>query len=83
MNRKGSSPTQPGWGICKIVDLYHDLPDLVEKANKHSLNIQQSEREEMDNIEFAGMSEEAIEDERKEYVPLVCLSLIRVHVTYM
>jgi len=76
MNRKGSSPTQPGQGIRKIVDLYHDLPDLVEKANKHLLNIWQSKREEMDNIEFAGMSEEAIEDEHKEYVPLVCLSLI-------
>ena len=73
MNRKGSSPTQPGWGIRKIIDLYHDLPDLVEKANKHLPNIPQSEMEEMDKIEFAGLSEESIEEERKEYV---CLGLI-------
>ena len=68
MSRKGSSPTQPGWGIHKIVDLYHDLPDLVEKANKHLPNIMQSKREEMDKIEFAGLSDEAIEDEHQEYV---------------
>jgi len=43
----------------------------VEKANKHSGNIPQSRREEMDQIEFAGMSEEAIEDEHNEFV---CLS---------
>jgi hypothetical protein len=43
----------------------------VEKANKHLSNILQSEREEMDNLEFAGLSKEAIEDELQEYV--VCL----------
>jgi len=69
-SRKGSSPTQPEQGICKIVDLYHDLPDLVEKANRHLPNIPQSEREEMDNIEFAGLTKEAIEDEHKEYICL-------------
>ncbi len=68
MSRKGSSPTQPGWGIHKIVDLYHDLPDLVEKANKHLPNIMQSKREEIDKIEFTGLSNEAIEDEHQEYV---------------
>jgi hypothetical protein len=68
-SRKGSSPTQPGRGIRKIVDLYHDLPDLVEKANKHLASTNpQSARDEMDSIEFAGMSEEEIEDEHKEYV---------------
>ena len=72
-NRKGNSPTQPGRGIRKIVDLYHDLPDLVEKANKHLPNNLQSEMQENDKVEFSGMSEEAIEDERKEYVscPLI------------
>jgi hypothetical protein len=70
MSRKGSSPTQPGWGICKIIDLYHNLPNLVEKANKHLTNVPQSEREKMDNIEFTGLSKEAIEDEHKEYVCL-------------
>ena len=80
-SRKGSSTTQPGHGIRKIIDLYHDLPNLVEKANKHLSNIPQSEREEMDNLEFTGLSKEAIEDELQEYV--VCLWLIWVHATYM
>ena len=51
----------------------------MEKANKHSASIPQSEREEMDSIEFAGLSEEEIEDEHKEYVSVMRL----VHVTYM
>jgi len=42
----------------------------VEKANKHLSNIPQSEREEMDNLEFTGLSKEAIEDELQEYVCL-------------
>jgi hypothetical protein len=33
----------------------------------------------MDSIEFAGLSEEEIEDEHKEYVSVMRL----VHVTYM
>jgi hypothetical protein len=31
-----TSPTQQGRGIRKIVDLYHDLSDLLNKAKKHS-----------------------------------------------
>jgi hypothetical protein len=50
------------------VDLYHDLPDLVEKANKHLPDVSQSERDENDKIEFAGFSDEAIEEECQEYV---------------
>jgi hypothetical protein len=65
----GSSSTQPGQGIHKIVDLYHDLPDLVEKANKCLPNILWSKREEMDKTEFAGLSE-AIKDKHKEYIHL-------------
>jgi len=34
--KTSNSPTQPGWGIRKIVDLYHDLSDLLNKAKKHS-----------------------------------------------
>jgi hypothetical protein len=49
------------------VDLYHDLPDLVEKANKHT-SIRQSEMGEMDRIEFAGLSNDAIEERYREYV---------------
>ena len=40
----------------------------MEKAGKHMLNIMQSEIEEMDRIEFAGLSDDVIEEERKEYV---------------
>ena len=40
----------------------------MEKANKHLPNNPQSEMEENDKIEFLGLSEEAIEDECKEYV---------------
>jgi len=40
----------------------------VEKANKNFLNIPQSERDEIDKIEFSGLSKEATEDEHKEYV---------------
>ena len=68
MSRKGGSLTQPGRGICRIMDLYHDLPDLVEKANKHMLSVMQSERDEIDKIDFAGLSDEAIEEEHQEYV---------------
>jgi hypothetical protein len=83
-NRKGNSPTQPGWGIHKIIDLYHDLPDLVEKANKHLPNNLQSEMQENDKVEFSGMSEEAIEDECKEYVscPLINLRPCDLGVTH-
>jgi len=63
MCRKHGSPTQPGWGIHKIVDLYHDLSNLVEKASKHLPNVMQSERDEIDKIELAGFSNEAIEEE--------------------
>ena len=68
MSRKGGSLTQPGRGICRIMDLYHDLPDLVEKASRHLPNVMQSERDEIDKIEFGGLSDEAIEEERQEYV---------------
>ena len=66
-----SSPTQPGRGIRKIVDLYHDISDLLDKAKKHSsivLNeLKPAVTEEMDKIDFVGMSEDEIEEEQKEY----------------
>lgn len=71
-NRK-TSPTQPGRGIRKIVDLYHDISDLLNKAKKYTTLLNASELdpamvEEMDKIDFVGMSEDEIEEERKEYV---------------
>lgn len=67
------SPTQPGRGIRKIVDLYHDLSDILGKARKLHivLNERNPERiEEMNRIDFIGMSEDDIEEEQKEYAHL-------------
>lgn len=63
-----TSPTQPGRGIRKIVDLYHDLTILLSQARKQcARNGLSSERiEEMDRDDFVGMTEEDIEEERKE-----------------
>jgi hypothetical protein len=63
-----TSPTQPGRGIRKIVDLYHDLTDVFDKGRKQStINMLSPEMmEEMDRIDFVGMTEDEIEDERKE-----------------
>jgi len=63
-SRKACSPTQPGRGIRRVVDLYHDLPDLVDRAHKHALNM--VKKEEIDKIDFVGLSEEEIAEERKE-----------------
>ena len=70
MDRKTCSLTQPGRGIRKIIDLYHDLPDLVDKAKKYSAihMLDPSEVEEIDSIDFIGLTEDQIEDERKECV---------------
>jgi hypothetical protein len=68
-----SSPTQPGRGIRKVVDLFHDLTVLLSKARKQStiLNaLGQEMIDEMDRSDFVGMTEEEIEEERKEYVTL-------------
>jgi hypothetical protein len=65
-----TSPTQPGRGIRKIVDLYHDLTILLSKARKQStMNaLSQEEIEETDRSDFVGMTEDEIEEERREYV---------------
>lgn len=74
-----SSPTQPGRGIRKIVDLYHDLTDLLYKARLHAAidalraNPSPENRKKIEDMErrnFAGMAEEEIEEEWKEYVLL-------------
>jgi len=64
-----TSLTQPGRGIRKIVDLYHDLTVLLNKARKHAtINGLSRERvEEREQREFEGMTEEDIQEERKEY----------------
>ena len=74
MDRKGCSLTQPGWGICKIIDLYHDLPDLVDNAKKYAAirMLDPREIEEIDCIDFVGLTEDQIEDECKECVTKPC-----------
>lgn len=70
LSNRRISPTQPGRGIRKIVDLYHDLTDLLDKAKKHSSIINELDPtmiEEMNKIDFVGMSKEEIEEEQKEY----------------
>ncbi len=58
------SQTQPR----KIVDLFHDLSDLLGKADKHAAetNLDPAELEEINAIDFLGLTEEEIDDERKE-----------------
>ena len=50
------------------MDLYHDLTDVFDKGRKQStINMLSPEMmEEMDRIDFVGMTEDEIEDERKE-----------------
>ena len=64
MANSKTSPTQPGRGIRKIIDLYHDLTVLLSKARKASAT---NGIEGMDRSEFIGMTEEEIEEELKEY----------------
>lgn len=65
-----NSATQPGRGIRKIVDLYHDLPTLLNKARKHQSTVlapRSTRNQEEDRIDFIGMTEEEEDEERKEY----------------
>lgn len=67
-NSKSGSQTQPGRGIRKVVDLFHDLIDLLGKADKHGAetDLDPTELEEINAIDFLGLTEEEIDDERKE-----------------
>ncbi len=59
---------QPGHGIQKIVDLYHNLNDLVVKAGKHAATntLDTMELTDIDDVELVGLSDEDIEEELKE-----------------
>jgi hypothetical protein len=63
-----SSPTQPGRGIRRVADLYNNLTDLLNKARTHSTinGLSRAGIEEMERNDFKGMSEDAIEELRKE-----------------
>jgi hypothetical protein len=68
VNRKAQSQTQLGRGIRKIIDLYHDLPDLLDKVKKHAnqLSPDVSGWCDSDKAELLGMSKWEIDEERKE-----------------
>ena len=65
VNRKAQSLTQPGRGIRKIIDLYHDLPDLLDKAKKHAnlLSPDVNGWRDSDEAELLGMSKQEIDEE--------------------
>jgi len=65
---KKQSPTKPGRGIRKVADLYHDLSDLVIKANLHAgeIGLDPSDIEDLDLVTFCGMTNEAIAAEKEE-----------------
>ena len=67
-DRKVTSPTIPGRGIRKIIDLYHDLPDLVAKADKHAFmsTLRPEKIQEALKNEFVGLKEDQIEEEQRE-----------------
>jgi hypothetical protein len=70
LNRKAASLTQPGRGIRKIIDLYHDLTELVEKAKMHAdgsrFNTQQTVAVDVIESELGGLTEDELEEEHKE-----------------
>jgi hypothetical protein len=59
---------QPGRGIRKVVDLFHDLINLLGKADKHAAetDLDPDELDEINTIDFLGLTEEEIDDECKE-----------------
>jgi len=63
MNRKGSSPTQPGRGIWKIVDLFHELSDLADRAGQYCTSDSAPEMDFFNCQDFKGITEEAINEE--------------------
>lgn len=67
-NRKPTSATQPGRGIRKIIDLFHDLPELLDKADKYAMSqrLSPAEMAKIDKSEFEGMAEDDITEERQE-----------------
>ena len=68
MNERKISATAPGRGIRKVIDLYHDLSDLVAQADRHAAIdlLDREELAELDKIDFIGLTDEEIEEERKE-----------------
>ncbi len=72
MNRKGPSPTQPGRGIWKIIDLFHELSDLADKAGKYCVSEMAPEMDSINSQDFEGLTEEAIDEEQQEYIINAC-----------
>jgi hypothetical protein len=72
--KKLPSATQLGQGIQKIIDLFHDLPELLDKADKHamSLRLSPAEMAKIDSSKLAGMTQDNIKDKRQEYIHHHC-----------
>jgi hypothetical protein len=60
--------TQPGCGIWKIVDLYHDLSVLVDKSRAHGARkgCTPEELNEIDRMELASLTEDEFKERLKE-----------------
>ena len=56
------------------MDLFHELSDLVDKAEKYCTSNTVPEMGSIDSQDFDGLSEEAIEEEQKEYVHVMIKS---------
>jgi hypothetical protein len=72
INRKGPSPTQPGWGTRKIVNLFHEISDLADKAGKYCASETAPEMDSINSQDFEGLTEDVINKERQEYVIYTC-----------
>ena len=54
------------------MDLFHELSDLVDKAGKYCASQTAPEMDSIDSQDFDGLTEKAINEERKEYVTNAC-----------
>jgi len=58
------------------MDLFHDLPDLLDKANKHNeaQSLEPDKLERHDRSNFQGMTQEQIYEEHQEYVIMMSVT---------
>lgn len=58
------------------MDLFHDLPDLLDKADKHNeaQSLEPDELERHDRSDFQGMTQEQIYEERQEYIIMMSMT---------
>ena len=54
------------------MDLFHELSDLADKAGKYCALQTAPEMDSINSQDFDGLTEKAIDEERKEYVTNAC-----------